>query len=236
MKTNRQLELERMLGEDLGEWIQREYVEKQRTTVDISEQLGIQRRTLTRYMNEFGIKRRNNAEDNKRRYQNMTNEQRNQQTSKANESVRKNGQPKKKGKPAAWVNSEKRQEIARKISLSKRGDQNPMTKETHREKASKSLVSEFRKRALPQEEVVCKHLDDRGVNYVYQYHVGRYVCDFAFLDKDLIIEIDTMDKWGKERRERSEIRDAYLNERGWKVIHLNKRHVFEDIKIIDKYI
>lgn len=46
-------------------------------------------------------------------------------TEKANEAVRKYGQPKRKGKPATWVGSENEAEVRKKISESKRGKRIP---------------------------------------------------------------------------------------------------------------
>jgi very-short-patch-repair endonuclease len=235
-KTSKQLSIELVVGTRLEEWLREKYWEEEWPTTKLSKELGIQRKTLHNWMNQFGIKRRNFTEDMNRRYKNMSSEQKKQVTRAANEKVRKYGQPKKRGKTPAWVNSNKREEVARKISESKKGNKNPMTNEKFREKASKSLVDDFRKRNLEQEKVVCDYLDSKDVDYVFQYPVGRFVCDFAFPKESLIIEIDSIDKWGKEKWRKSKTRDLYLENRGWRVVHINKRHVLNDITILNKYL
>ena len=59
--------------------------EEMKTIKQISEELGIVRISLMRVCKKYGIKTRTIAEDNYRRYETMTEEQKKEQTAKAHE-------------------------------------------------------------------------------------------------------------------------------------------------------
>jgi very-short-patch-repair endonuclease len=230
-------EIEKKIGMAFAEWIKKEHWEKERTLVDISKELGFPRITLMRHMKRLGIPTRSTSADSQRRYKNMTIDQKKQQTAKANDSVRKNGIPKLRGR-RSWSYGLKKEtdERIKKISTSKLGDKNPIKKEENRVKASKGIIKYLKDMKLPQETIVCDLLDKNGIKYKYQFQIGRYVCDFAFPERNLIIEIDSLDKWGKEKREGSRIRDEYLNDRGWEVVHVGRKQVYKNPESILSYL
>jgi len=54
-KSKRMLEIEERIGEDLGEYLGREYESKNRSTVDIAEELEVASGTVGNWLNWFGI-------------------------------------------------------------------------------------------------------------------------------------------------------------------------------------
>lgn len=89
--------------------------------------LGVTSSTVTEWMKEFKIPHRSISEDNHRRYSNMTSEQIKQQTTAANESVRKYGLPNAIGHPGWSIGLTKEDHPGLMASSIKHlGDKNPM--------------------------------------------------------------------------------------------------------------
>lgn len=228
-------DFEERIGMTFEEWFHREHWEREKPLKKISEEIGFPRQTVTRWAKRRGLTWRTIAEDNNRRYKNMTEEEIKKQTQAANKIVRKYGFPSKKGKPAAWIESDKAEEIRKKISDNMKKN-NPMQVERYREKASESLVKLFRASMLEQERVVFEYLEGTEHRFIHQYRIGRYITDFYFPEKNLIVEIDTFEHWGGDRYAKMAVRDKFLNEKGYKVVHIDKRDALKSPEIIEKYL
>lgn len=111
---------------------------------------------------------------------------------------------------------------------------NPSFNEDIRNKISKSLSKRFKDNLLPQ-EILFKDILERHciLKYETQYPIKQYIIDFFIPSLNLCIEIDSTDKWGKEKKERSLIKDKLLNDNGYKILRINKRHLKNESRIID---
>lgn len=100
---------------------------------------------------------------------------------------------------------------------------NPMhnveSKEKRAKTFSKTLASEI---VLPQEVQFKSGLRSKRVEFIFQYPIGPYVIDFYIPSKNLCIEIDSTDKWGKDRRLKAKIKDSYLKKNGFSILRINK--------------
>lgn len=72
----------------LHEWIDHEHNNKMRTIVDIAKDLKASRITIMRWCKMWGIKTRTISEDNHRRYANMSQEDKNEQTQATHKGIR----------------------------------------------------------------------------------------------------------------------------------------------------
>lgn len=98
---------------------------------------------------------------------------------------------------------------------------NPMTVESLREKASRSLALLYRDTPTDAEAVMLKILARCSVAFVFQHCVGKYIIDFAFPAQMLGLEIDG--KGHARRRTTHDIpRDGWLIEQGWKIIRVRQ--------------
>ncbi len=109
---------------------------------------------------------------------------------------------------------------------------NPMKKRINTAVRAKSIAKTYRKKPWPQESVFIKFLKKNNIPFIFQYPIGPYIIDF-FIKPNFCIEIDTTDKWGKERRNAAEKKDKYLLKRQYKVIRINKRFVGDSSFIRD---
>lgn len=110
---------------------------------------------------------------------------------------------------------------------------NPSRNKQTRIKMSNSIASYFRKLSLPQEIEFKKYLDQYGLKYEYQYPIEQYVIDFYLSDLKVCIEIDSIHKWGKERRFKAGIKDEFLKSLGYKIIRVPKLKVSDSVYISD---
>ena len=108
---------------------------------------------------------------------------------------------------------------------------NPSRDPEIRERMSIALADNFRKYPLPQESAFIELLRRHGVIAEFQVPFGPYVLDFMV--DGLCIEIDSTDKWGKERRKNAEKKDAYLRDKNVSVLRINKRWLSDEKIIID---
>ena len=67
----------------------------------------------------------------------------------------------------------------------------------------------------------------RGVDFVQEYHIGRYSLDFAYVDEKRYIEIDGQQHLTFEAITRDTKRDKWLQERGWVGIRIPARGLKE---------
>lgn len=88
MTDKRQNCIERKYGEPIESILYRMHHDEEKTVKEMSNILGVARKSLTVWMDSFGISHRTISEDNHRRYKHMTEEEKKLQTVVANEVVR----------------------------------------------------------------------------------------------------------------------------------------------------
>ena len=167
------------------------------TMQQIADHFGVHRRAVIDWFKRLGIRNRTIAEDNHRRYANMTPEQIKAQTAQANERFRE------LCKDEDWVG----------------------------EQAIRCLTSQ-NFRSSKWECMVEAELASRGERFEKQKRFGRYIADFYLPDRKLVVEVDSHShktargygnpKWIP--------RDKYLRECGVEVLHLTNEEVKENVK------
>lgn len=100
-------------------------------------------------------------------------------------------------------------------------------------RAALKRADTFRLSPWPQEKAVIDLLDSLGATYEFQYPIGPFVIDFFFPKIKLCLEIDSVKKWGKERRMKAAKKDSYLLNLGYKVVRVDKRYVNDLTFMID---
>ena len=83
-----------------------------------------------------------------------------------------------------------------------------------------------RKSHTLQENLIARVLDEVGLRYTWQTPVGKYVPDFIITEMDVIIEADG--PFGHIAK-RDALRDEYLKEAGYEIVHV-KEKTYKDIK------
>lgn len=221
--------------EEFKNYIYKRYFQDMETTVSLSNELGISRRAIDRFFEKFGFETRSISEDNKRRYKNMTDEQKKEQTKKANDYIRENGHPELKGIPPAWINSSKREEIYKYISENRKIN-NCMYNEEIVIKYSKKLRENFINHPLKDEVIAIKLLKKYNINFEYQKQIGRYITDFYLTDENLIVELDALSKMGVDKKNKMWKRDDYLKSQGYKIIHFDKKKLIDGKKEFEDFL
>ena len=91
-----------------------------------------------------------------------------------------------------------------------------------------ATARQLRKRLTPQEVKLWQHLRalrPQGFHIRRQVPIGRYVADFACLRRRLVIEVDGNQHAMPEAFARDNTRDAFLAQRGFKVLHFSNYDV-----------
>ena len=83
-----------------------------------------------------------------------------------------------------------------------------------------------RKSHTLQEHLIARVLDEVGLRYTWQTPVGKYVPDFVITEMNVIIEADG--RFGHFAK-RDALRDEYLKEAGYEIVHV-KEKTYKDIK------
>jgi len=177
--------VESLIGEPLSSWIRHHYIDNLWTYRQICNAIGINNRTLMRYMREFNIPIRNPSEAVK----------------------------------TQWIRNPDRKLNSRNI----------ITKGTPKR-------AEFlRNHPQLSEVALIKELDEKNIEYEFQYVVGSYVLDFAFPDKMVDIELDNPKRCGHnfDRLAKTRKRTAELQQLGWTVIYFRND---TDVKTITSVI
>jgi very-short-patch-repair endonuclease len=78
------------------------------------------------------------------------------------------------------------------------------------------------------EAITEEALQDLGVDYEFEYQVGRYSVDFYLPEYRIAIECDGV-YWHRDREDKDAERDAYLEQRGLIMVHLDGPDIREDI-------
>ncbi|MCE1235708.1 MAG: endonuclease domain-containing protein [Hyphomicrobiales bacterium] len=76
-----------------------------------------------------------------------------------------------------------------------------------------------------------RELNRLGAGFRRQAAIGPYVADFAWLSGRFVIELDG-GQHAEERRARDEIRDAWLRERGFRVLRFWNSDVVENLDAV----
>lgn len=111
---------------------------------------------------------------------------------------------------------------------------NPSFNPKIREKMSKTLSDNFKKKLWPQ-EIKFKEYLDKYCKYKYetQVPIKQYIIDFFIPDLNLCIEIDSTDKWGKDRFIAATTKDRILMDLKFRVLRINKRYLSNELYIVD---
>jgi very-short-patch-repair endonuclease len=147
----------------------------------------------------------------------------------AHRAIKKYGLPSRRGKPS-WNNgltkfdhpSIKRLSDIRKLN-------NPMWRFPVRVKRAKTVSKFYRNHPTPEEQILFDSLKKKGLKFIFQYPLGSYILDFAFLKQKLDIEIDNPHHWGKQKRNLAEKRDQWLKQRGWNVLRFKGSEIRQNL-------
>ena len=94
-------------------------------------------------------------------------------------------------------------------------------------------VRRLRKEATPQERIIWARLKNRQFNnlkFRRQLLIGKYIVDFACLEKKIILELDGW-QHKKENQKRYDFkRTRYLREQGFKVIRFWNNDVNDNLE------
>ncbi len=133
-------------------------------------------------------------------------------TKKANDAVRKNGQPKLKGKPTAMKGKTKANGLYNKSWGFQKGNENIVNK--YPEKHPNYILAQKGHRTMP-EKIMEKLLIEKNIEYIYNQRIGKYWVDFLLIKNNLILEVDGHHWHQKDNPER----DNYLKSRGYDILH-----------------
>ena len=99
---------------------------------------------------------------------------------------------------------------------------NPSASLDIRTKTAKTRAEYFKKNPWPQEIIMRDILSKIGVNFLFQYPIGPYIIDFFLPEINLCLEVDSTNKWGKDRRLMAVRKDEFLTENGFRIVRINK--------------
>lgn len=91
-----------------------------------------------------------------------------------------------------------------------------------------SLAKTLRRNATKEERLLWKRLCLRqagGYKFNRQRPIGKYIVDFACLEKGLIIEIDGFQHGFEENAKRDQKRDAWLASEGFVTLRFTNRDI-----------
>jgi len=139
--------------------------------------------------------------------------------------IKKNGHPLK-----GYKHSAKAIESYRKKNFSKQHRENlsksamgKKVSDTTREKIRQNTIQQHIK-GFPQtntsiEKIIETKLKEANIQYEHPYPFGRFVCDFAIVDRKIIIECDGIYWHNREdMKKRDKAKDAYIEKSGWKIL------------------
>ena len=97
----------------------------------------------------------------------------------------------------------------------------------------RARARELRQRMTPAEKALWQHLRNRqlhGLKFRRQHPVDRFIVDFYCAAKHLVVEVDG--DIHEEQSEQDAARDAFLQERGYRVLRFRNEEVLNDIKAV----
>ena len=99
----------------------------------------------------------------------------------------------------------------------------------------KNLVKNLRKNMQEPEKILWSKLRDRrfkDYKFRRQVQIGKYIVDFVYYEKQIIIELDERQHLTPENIKEDEIRTKYLEERTFKVVRYYNTDVLNNIEIV----
>lgn len=237
-KTKYMLRVEESLGRDLKHYLQEEYHNNKKTISQISKDIGVKNPTLKEWFKKLNISTRSTSDAAKLRYEGTSLEYRQRLTSDARKVVDDHIEA-----GTFWLRGisgedspTKRPEVRKKNSEHKK-KHNPMFIEKHAMKMRKSMEQVLRDRATKHELLFKEAIEARGYYPKFQHAEYKAVLDFAFVDKKIGIEIDgDIHYMNTSVREKDEIRDAELRDRGWEIIRIPNKTVEDDLDNVIDYV
>ena len=133
-------------------------------------------------------------------------------TKKANEFVRKYGQPKLKGKPTHMLGKTKKNGLYKESWGFQKGKDNIINKYT--EKHPNYILEQKGHKTAP-EKVIEQLLKEKGIKHIFNKRIGTYWVDFLLTEKNLILEVDG-NYWHQKDNPK---RDNYLKSKGYDIMH-----------------
>jgi very-short-patch-repair endonuclease len=95
------------------------------------------------------------------------------------------------------------------------------------------------RKAMPSAEArMWSMLRDRRLRYKFrrQHPIGNYVVDFACPVIHLVIEVDGPSHEQADQKAFDDAREAYLNERGWRLLRIKNVEVFQSARDVEEAI
>lgn len=126
----------------------------------------------------------------------------------------------------------------------KRPEQSIRMKKNNPSKDNKTLIKMaiskanfLKENPLLAEELCSDLLEKHNVDFIFQYPINRYVIDFFIPSANLCIEIESMDKWGKYKRQRAATKRAFLENLGYSVENVARKKLSNNliINILNTY-
>jgi very-short-patch-repair endonuclease len=91
----------------------------------------------------------------------------------------------------------------------------------------------LRRDSTPPEQILWKHVRNRrlgGLKFRRQVALGPYVADFFYAQAKLVVEVDELGHEQRARRDRR--RDAWMQQRGFRVVRVSASDVTTDLDAV----
>jgi very-short-patch-repair endonuclease len=95
----------------------------------------------------------------------------------------------------------------------------------------RSRARELRQSQTPAEQALWAVLRDRQLEFLKfrrQYPIGIFIADFCCCERKLIVELDGDVHDVRQQRAWDENRDAYLRQRGFRILRFRNEAILED--------
>lgn len=80
---------------------------------------------------------------------------------------------------------------------------------------------------ISKPERLMRHaLTDAGIDFRWQYKIGRYFADFALIRERVVVEVDGL-YWHDAAHDAE--RDAFMHQRGWRVLRFTDKQILADL-------
>jgi len=97
----------------------------------------------------------------------------------------------------------------------------------------KTLARQLRKNMTEAESFLWQRIRRKqlkGRQFYRQKNIGNYIVDFYCPSAKVIVELDGGQHYTEEGMRRDQIRDNYLESRGFKILRFSDREVFKNIE------
>ena len=151
-------------------------------------------------------------------------------TKKANETIRKFGNPKLRGKPSWMMGKTKANGLYPKNVGFQRGAENVINK--FPEKHPNFILAKKGHKTCIEKEFE-KYLLEKGIDFEFQKRIGKYWVDFYLPSRNLIVELDG-NYWHKKPNAK---RDLFIKNQGFNLKHIlfekySQKHIKEKVNLI----